>query len=125
MLEEGRTRLLNAGLAGNIDYVLADAEALPFAAASFHCVTIGFGLRNVTDKERALASLYGVLKPGGRLLVLEFSHAELGPLKPLYELYSLPGAAASRRVAGGRRGELSLSRRIDSPSSGSGNAERR
>ena len=80
MLEEGRTRLLNAGLAGNIDYVLADAEALPFAAASFHCVTIGFGLRNVTDKERALASLYGVLKPGGRLLVLEFSHAELGPL---------------------------------------------
>ncbi len=88
MLDEGRARLLNAGLAGNIDYVLADAEALPFAAASFDCVTIGFGLRNVTDKERALASLYGVLKPGGRLLVLEFSHAHLGPLAPLYELYS-------------------------------------
>jgi demethylmenaquinone methyltransferase/2-methoxy-6-polyprenyl-1,4-benzoquinol methylase len=88
MLAEGRTRLLNAGLTGNIDYVLADAEALPFASQSFHCVTIGFGLRNVTDKDRALASLYGVLKPGGRLLVLEFSHAELGPLKPLYELYS-------------------------------------
>jgi demethylmenaquinone methyltransferase/2-methoxy-6-polyprenyl-1,4-benzoquinol methylase len=107
MLEEGRARLLNAGLAGNIDYVLADAEALPFAANSFHCVTIGFGLRNVTDKERALASLYSVLKPGGRLLVLEFSHAELGPLAPLYELYSfqvlprlgqlLAGDAASYR----------------------------
>jgi demethylmenaquinone methyltransferase/2-methoxy-6-polyprenyl-1,4-benzoquinol methylase len=88
MLEEGRTRLLNAGIAGNVDYVLADAEALPFFARSFHCVTIGFGLRNVTDKERALASMHGVLKPGGRLLVLEFSHAHLGPLAPLYELYS-------------------------------------
>jgi demethylmenaquinone methyltransferase/2-methoxy-6-polyprenyl-1,4-benzoquinol methylase len=88
MLEEGRTRLLNAGVAGNVDYVLADAEALPFVARSFHCVTIGFGLRNVTDKERALASMHGVLKPGGRLLVLEFSHAHLGPLAPLYELYS-------------------------------------
>ena len=107
MLDEGRTRLLNQGLAGNIDYVLADAEVLPFAPHSFHCVTIGFGLRNVTDKERALASLYGVLKPGGRLLVLEFSHAELGPLAPLYELYSfqvlprlgqlLAGDAASYR----------------------------
>jgi demethylmenaquinone methyltransferase/2-methoxy-6-polyprenyl-1,4-benzoquinol methylase len=89
MLEEGRTRLLNAGLAGNIDYVLADAEALPFADSSFHCVTIGFGLRNVTDKDAALRSLYRVTKPGGRLLVLEFSHAELGPLAPLYEIYSL------------------------------------
>ena len=107
MLDEGRTRLLNQGLAGNVDYVLADAEALPFAPHSFHCVTIGFGLRNVTDKERALASLYRVLKPGGRLLVLEFSHAQLGPLAPLYELYSfqvlprlgelLAGDAASYR----------------------------
>jgi demethylmenaquinone methyltransferase/2-methoxy-6-polyprenyl-1,4-benzoquinol methylase len=107
MLEEGRSRLLNAGLAGNVDYVLADAEQLPFAPHTFHCVTIGFGLRNVTDKERALASLHGVLKPGGRLLVLEFSRAQLGPLAPLYELYSfqvlprlgawLAGDAASYR----------------------------
>jgi demethylmenaquinone methyltransferase/2-methoxy-6-polyprenyl-1,4-benzoquinol methylase len=89
MLAEGRNRLLDAGFAGNVDYVLADAEALPFADASFHCVTIGFGLRNVTDKDAALASLYRVLKPGGRLLVLEFSKANLGPLAPLYELYSL------------------------------------
>jgi len=88
MLEEGRTRLLNLGFAGNIHYVLADAEALPFADGSFHCVTIGFGLRNVTDKDAALRSLYRVTKPGGRLLVLEFSHAHLGAFAPLYELYS-------------------------------------
>src|SRR5690606_24695497 len=88
MLAEGRDRLLNEGLAGNIHYALADAESLPFATNSFHCVTIGFGLRNVTDKDAALASLYRVLKPGGRLLVLEFSKANLGPLAPLYELYS-------------------------------------
>jgi demethylmenaquinone methyltransferase/2-methoxy-6-polyprenyl-1,4-benzoquinol methylase len=88
MLAEGRDRLLNEGLAGNVQYALADAEALPFATGSFHCVTIGFGLRNVTDKDAALAELYRVLKPGGRLLVLEFSHANLGPLAPLYEFYS-------------------------------------
>jgi demethylmenaquinone methyltransferase/2-methoxy-6-polyprenyl-1,4-benzoquinol methylase len=89
MLAEGRDRVLDAGHAGNVDYVLADAESLPFADSSFHCVTIGFGLRNVTDKDKALSSLYRVLKPGGRLLVLEFSKAHLGPLAPLYELYSL------------------------------------
>ena len=88
MLSEGRNRLLNAGVAGNVDYVLADAEALPFADASFNCVTIGFGLRNVTDKDAALASMFRVLKPGGRLLVLEFSQAHLGALAPLYDLYS-------------------------------------
>jgi demethylmenaquinone methyltransferase/2-methoxy-6-polyprenyl-1,4-benzoquinol methylase len=88
MLERGRDRLYDAGIAGNVDYVQADAEALPFKPSTFHCVTIGFGLRNVTDKDRALASMYRVLKPGGRLLVLEFSKAQLGPLEPLYELYS-------------------------------------
>jgi demethylmenaquinone methyltransferase/2-methoxy-6-polyprenyl-1,4-benzoquinol methylase len=89
MLAVGRDRLLDAGHAGNVDYLVCDAEALPFAASSFHCVTIGFGLRNVTDKDRALASLFQVLKPGGRLLVLEFSKADLGFLAPLYELYSM------------------------------------
>jgi demethylmenaquinone methyltransferase / 2-methoxy-6-polyprenyl-1,4-benzoquinol methylase len=89
MLAEGRDRLLDAGHAGNVDCVLADAEALPFADSSFHCVTIGFGLRNVTDKDKALSSLFRVLKPGGRLLVLEFSKAHLGPLAPLYEVYSM------------------------------------
>jgi demethylmenaquinone methyltransferase / 2-methoxy-6-polyprenyl-1,4-benzoquinol methylase len=88
MLARGRDRLYDAGLAGSVDYVLADAEALPFKPGTFHCVTIGFGLRNVTDKEKALASMYGVLKPGGRVLILEFSKAHLGPLEPLYELYS-------------------------------------
>jgi demethylmenaquinone methyltransferase/2-methoxy-6-polyprenyl-1,4-benzoquinol methylase len=107
MLAEGRNRLLNAGVVGNVDYVLADAENLPFRDGAFHCVTIGFGLRNVTDKNAALTSLYRVLKPGGRLLVLEFSHAHLGALAPLYELYSfqvlprlgqlLAGDAASYR----------------------------
>src|SRR4051812_8294245 len=66
MLAEGRDRLLNAGVAGNVEYLLADAELLPFADQSFHCVTIGFGLRNVTDKNAALASMFRVLKPGGR-----------------------------------------------------------
>jgi demethylmenaquinone methyltransferase/2-methoxy-6-polyprenyl-1,4-benzoquinol methylase len=89
MLAVGRDRMLDAGHAGNVDYVLCDAEALPFASSSFHCATIGFGLRNVTDKDRALASLFRVLRPGGRLLVLDFSKAHLGPLAPLYELYSM------------------------------------
>jgi demethylmenaquinone methyltransferase/2-methoxy-6-polyprenyl-1,4-benzoquinol methylase len=89
MLAVGRDRLLDAGHAGNVDYVLCDAETLPFATSSFHCATIGFGLRNVTDKDRALASILQVLKPGGRLLVLDFSKADLGPLAPLYELYSM------------------------------------
>lgn len=88
MLGVGRDRLLDAGIAGNVDYVQADAEALPFAASSFHCVTIGFGLRNVTHKQAALASMYRVLKPGGRLLVLEFSRPNLGPLEHAYDAYS-------------------------------------
>jgi len=88
MLELGRDRLLDEGIAGNVAYVQADAEALPFADRTFHCVTIGFGLRNVTDKDKALAEMYRVLKPGGRLLVLEFSKPLLGPLEPLYDAYS-------------------------------------
>src|SRR5690606_39686770 len=75
-------------VAGNVAYVQADAEALPFADRTFHCVTIGFGLRNVTDKDKALAEMYRVLKPGGRVLVLEFSKPLLGPLEPLYDAYS-------------------------------------
>jgi demethylmenaquinone methyltransferase/2-methoxy-6-polyprenyl-1,4-benzoquinol methylase len=88
MLGIGRDRLLDAGIAGNVAYVQANAENLPFKEATFHCVTIGFGLRNVTDKPAALRSMFRVLKPGGRLLVLEFSHAHLGALAPLYDLYS-------------------------------------
>lgn len=88
MLAVGRDRLINAGLIGNVDYVIADAESLPFRAQSFGCVTIGFGLRNVTDKAAALASMFRVLRPGGRLLILEFSKPHLGPLETVYDAYS-------------------------------------
>lgn len=88
MLDVGRDRLLDAGMASNVAFVQADAEALPFKPNAFHCVTIGFGLRNVTDKGAALKSMFDVLKPGGRLVVLEFSRAHLGALAPLYEAYS-------------------------------------
>jgi demethylmenaquinone methyltransferase/2-methoxy-6-polyprenyl-1,4-benzoquinol methylase len=88
MLAVGRDRLLDAGIAGNVSCLMADAESLPFIDKSFHCVTIGFGLRNVTDKDAALRSMYRVLKPGGRLLVLEFSQPVLGPLNAVYDAYS-------------------------------------
>jgi demethylmenaquinone methyltransferase/2-methoxy-6-polyprenyl-1,4-benzoquinol methylase len=88
MLNVGRSRLLDRGLMRNVRYSLANAECLPFADESFDCVTIGFGLRNVTDKPAALASMRRVLKPGGRLLVLEFSTPVVPGLKPIYDLYS-------------------------------------
>jgi len=88
MLAVGRDRLLDAGFAGNVRFALADAEQLPFASSSFDCVTIGFGLRNVTDKPAALASMYRVLKPGGRALVLEFSKLTVTALEPAYDFYS-------------------------------------
>jgi demethylmenaquinone methyltransferase/2-methoxy-6-polyprenyl-1,4-benzoquinol methylase len=88
MLEAGRDRLLDLGYAGNVECLVADAERLPFADASFDCVTIGFGLRNVTDKAAALRSMHRVLKPGGQLLVLEFSKPVAPGLKPLYDAYS-------------------------------------
>jgi len=88
MLTRGRDRLLDAGFTGNVACVQADAERLPFADRSFDCVTIGFGLRNVTDKGAALAAMRRVLRPGGQLLVLEFSQPRLPGLKPLYDAYS-------------------------------------
>ena len=88
MLALGRDRLLDQGFAGNVECVHADAERLPFEDDSFHCITIAFGLRNVTDKAAALASMYRVLKPGGQLLVLEFSKPVAPGLKPLYYAYS-------------------------------------
>jgi len=89
MLAEGRRRLVNRGIVGNIGIVQADAEQLPFADDRFNCITIGFGLRNVTDKQRALESMARVLKPGGRLLILEFSKPSLGPAQPLYDFHLL------------------------------------
>ena len=88
MLEVGRDRLLDRGFVGNVEFLLADAEDLPFEAATFDCVTIGFGLRNVTDKAKALRSMHHVLKPGGQLLVLEFSTPVAPGLKPIYDAYS-------------------------------------
>ena len=88
MLEVGRDRLLDRGLLRNVQFSLANAECLPFADETFDCVTIGFGLRNVTDKPAALASMRRVLKPGGRLLILEFSKPVFPGLKPVYDVYS-------------------------------------
>jgi demethylmenaquinone methyltransferase/2-methoxy-6-polyprenyl-1,4-benzoquinol methylase len=87
MLVEGRKRLINAGVSGNLAIAQVDAEQLPFAAASFDCITIAFGLRNVTDKQAALRSMLRTLKPGGKALVLEFSKPSAA-LKPVYDLYS-------------------------------------
>ncbi len=88
MLDVGRGRLIDRGITGNVEFVLADAENLPFPDAHFDLVTIGFGLRNVTDIGRALASMARVLKPGGRLLVLEFSKPVLPVLDRVYDTYS-------------------------------------
>jgi len=88
MLRTGRNRLIDRGLVGNVQYTQVNAECLPFADDSFDCVCIAFGLRNVTDKDAALRSMYRVLKPGGRAIVLEFSH----PIDPItekvYDFYS-------------------------------------
>jgi len=88
MLARGRDRMLDEGRAGNVRYAQLDAEALPFPDGCFDCVTIGFGLRNVTHKERALGEMHRVLRPGGRALVLEFSHPTAAPLRAAYDLYS-------------------------------------
>ncbi len=88
MLAVGRDRLLDEGLHDNISYVQANAQYLPFAEDTFHCITMAFGLRNVTDKEAALRSMFRVCKPGGKLMVLEFSSPTLPELKPVYDWYS-------------------------------------
>ncbi len=87
MLGQGRERLTDEGILGNVRYVQANAECLPFPDNHFDVITIAFGLRNVTDKSAALASMYRVLKPGGRLLVLEFSKP-VDALAPIYDTYS-------------------------------------
>lgn len=88
MIHIGRDKLLDQGLVDNIRYTQANAETLPFADNSFDCISIGFGLRNVTDKDRALRSMTRALKPGGRLLVLEFSKPGNKLLNKLYDGYS-------------------------------------
>lgn len=88
MLNVGRDRLTDCGIAGNIEFCQCDAQYLPFPDNTFDCITIAFGLRNVTDKDLALRSMYRVLKPGGRLLVLEFSKPSNDLLGKVYDTYS-------------------------------------
>lgn len=88
MLEAGRRHLVDAGLVGNIHYVQADAERLPFPESSFDCITMAFGLRNVTDMKAALGSIYRALRPGGRALILEFSRVTVPVVSRLYDAYS-------------------------------------
>lgn len=88
MLSVGRDRMVDRGHAGNLTYVQINAESLPFPDDTFDLITIAFGLRNVTDKQKALESMYRALKPGGRALVLEFSKPLNKPLEKLYDLYS-------------------------------------
>ncbi|SMF96090.1 demethylmenaquinone methyltransferase / 2-methoxy-6-polyprenyl-1,4-benzoquinol methylase [Methylomagnum ishizawai] len=88
MLKRGRDRLIDDGVAEGVDYAQIDAEKLPFPDNAFDCVCIAFGLRNVTHKDEALKSMHRVLKPGGRLIVLEFSEAQGALFKKTYDLYS-------------------------------------
>jgi len=87
MLQQGRSRLVDAGVAGNLSIAQVDAQALPFADRSFDCISIAFGLRNVTDKDAALRSMHRTLKPGGKAMILEFSEPSKA-IKPAYDLYS-------------------------------------
>jgi demethylmenaquinone methyltransferase / 2-methoxy-6-polyprenyl-1,4-benzoquinol methylase len=88
MLECGRDRLLDEGWGSQVHCLQIDAQALPFPDRSFDLVTIAFGLRNVTDKARALSEMHRVLKIGGRAMILEFSEVQINALKPVYDAYS-------------------------------------
>ena len=88
MLSEGRKRLTDAGIVANVDYQIVNAEELPFNNNQFDCISISFGLRNVTHKDQALKEMYRCLKPGGRALVLEFSHPTNSTFKSIYDAYS-------------------------------------
>ena len=98
MLEVGRDRLIDKGATGNVDVVQADAQHLPFEDNSIDCITIAFGLRNVTDKALALKSMLRVLRPGGRLLVLEFSKPVSPLLEKIYDQYSFQILPAMGRL---------------------------
>ncbi len=88
MLEQGRNRMADDGLIGNVLYSQVNAESIPFEDNTFDCITIAFGLRNVTDKQKALTEMKRVLRPGGRVLVLEFSQPSGKALKSVYDIYS-------------------------------------
>lgn len=101
MLALGRDRLMDQGLSAALSVVQANAESLPFRAESFHCVTIAFGLRNVTNKVQALTSMARLVKPGGRALILEFSQPALKILRPLYDIYSFNVLPALGKLVAG------------------------
>ena len=88
MLAVGRKKLTNKGIVGNIDYAIVNAEELPYPDQHFDCISISFGLRNVTNKDQALAEMARCLKPGGRMIVLEFSKPTIEWLEKLYDMYS-------------------------------------
>ena len=100
MLRVGRDRIIDKGKSGNISYSLANAEKLPFKENTFDCICIAYGLRNVTDKQAALGSMFAMTKPGGRVLVLEFSK----PVNPLigkaYDIYSTLWPKAGQLITG-------------------------
>ncbi len=101
MLDVGRRRIIDSGILKAVAYVQTDAESLPFAADAFDLVSMAFGLRNVTDKERALASMLQVLRPGGQLLILEFSTLRVSLLDPFYRAYILNVLPRIGRIVAG------------------------
>jgi demethylmenaquinone methyltransferase/2-methoxy-6-polyprenyl-1,4-benzoquinol methylase len=103
MLEIGRARALDDGILAGIDWLVGDAEALPFADRSFDLYTIAFGLRNVTRTERALAEARRVLKPGGHFLCLEFTPTVAPPLQQFYDFYSFQVLPVLGRIVTGNR----------------------
>ncbi len=100
MLQVGRDRIIDKGLSSNIEFAQVNAENLPFADATFDCICIAYGLRNVTNKEAALNSMRRVLKPGGRVLILEFSKPANGLVSKAYSSYSRLWPIAGKLVTG-------------------------
>jgi demethylmenaquinone methyltransferase/2-methoxy-6-polyprenyl-1,4-benzoquinol methylase len=101
MLARGRDRLVDQGCVGNLVHAQVDAENLPFPDNTFDCVSMAFGLRNVTRKEAALSAMRHVLRPGGRVLILEFSKPNNQPLEALYDFYSFSVLPTLGRVVAG------------------------
>ncbi|NQV71056.1 MAG: bifunctional demethylmenaquinone methyltransferase/2-methoxy-6-polyprenyl-1,4-benzoquinol methylase UbiE [Pseudohongiella sp.] len=100
MLQVGRDRIIDKGLSGNVNFAQVNAEHLPFADDTFDCVCIAYGLRNVTNKDAALASMQRVLKPGGRVLVLEFSKPTNDLLGKAYDAFSKLWPVAGKLITG-------------------------
>src|SRR5690606_3396545 len=100
MVRVGRDRIIDSGALDNIHYTIADAEALPFPDNSFDCICIAYGLRNVTDKDAALRSMFRVTKPGGRVLVLEFSKPTNPIVGKAYDFYSKFWPVAGKAIVG-------------------------